>query len=140
IWNSLELYRSESGELRPLFQPVDLSELAQSCREEFTFLAQEKKLELVSKVAPHTTVKTDRLLMRRIMVNLIENALKNTPPGGAVTISAETRDDYVNLSVEDTGVGIEPEMKARVFDRFFAADARARGGVGIGLYLSKQLA
>src|SRR5207253_6045294 len=68
IWNSLELYRSESGELRPLFQPVDLSELAQSCREEFTFLAQEKKLELVSKVAPHTTVKTDRLMMRRIMV------------------------------------------------------------------------
>ena len=76
------------------------------------------------------------------MGNLLENAVVNTPEGGAVTASVTLEAETVSVSVTDTGPGIAPEDLERVFDRFYRVDpsrARATGGAGLGLTIARQL-
>jgi signal transduction histidine kinase len=76
----------------------------------------------------------------RLAFNLGENAIKYTPPGGAVTITLEKAHDKAVLTVTDTGPGIAPEEQERIFDRFFRGDrARSRGGTGLGLALTRSI-
>ena len=73
--------------------------------------------------------------------NLLDNAVKYTPPGGSVTVSAVAYDFFCRVDVRDTGIGIPEAEQARVFQRFYrAGDAHEAEGVGIGLYLSRQIA
>jgi len=77
-----------------------------------------------------------------VLFNLISNALRHTPSGGTITISAKLRDAYVLVSVRDTGKGISPEDLPHVFERFYRADrsrTRSTGGSGLGLTISKQI-
>ena len=67
------------------------------------------------------------------MSNLIVNALKFTPDGGEVTVSASGAEGGVLVAVKDTGLGIEPEMREHLFDRFWKGDRSGRGGAGLGL-------
>jgi two-component system cell cycle sensor histidine kinase PleC len=87
-------------------------------------------------------VEADRTKLRRVLVNLLSNALKFTPKGGRVEVRAEPEGDGVRLTVADTGVGIAPEDVARLFDKYEQARSRAtRGekGTGLGLYITRQL-
>ena len=80
--------------------------------------------------------------LQQVVWNLLSNAIKFTPNGGCVKITGQRDGDHVVLVVKDTGIGIDPEFLAHVFDRFAQADGsttRAYGGVGIGLSISKQL-
>ena len=84
--------------------------------------------------------------LRRILLNIIENALKFTPPGGCVELVASSKcEKWITLEVRDSGIGILPEALPHVFDRFYRADAsRTRltlqvGGSGLGLSLAKEL-
>jgi two-component system phosphate regulon sensor histidine kinase PhoR len=73
-------------------------------------------------------------------VNLIHNAIKFTPPGGHITLSAELEGSMVKFSISDTGVGISPDDLARIFERFYKADrARSGKGTGLGLSISRHL-
>jgi signal transduction histidine kinase len=140
IWNTLELFRSESGQLAPVFEPLALSELVQAAFDEFKYLAGERHIELVSEVPESIAIRTDRFLLRRVLVNLLDNALKNTPPGGTITVRARMTKQWINLDVIDNGVGISEQMRARLFERFSCGqDSRSSGGTGTGLYLCKQL-
>ena len=87
------------------------------------------------------TVRTDEAKVQQVLSNLVENALKYSPPDTRVTIRAAERDGGVVLSVEDEGRGIPPEAHDRVFDRFFQVDSsatRSVGGTGLGLYICKK--
>jgi NtrC-family two-component system sensor histidine kinase KinB len=78
-----------------------------------------------------------------IVGQLLENAYKYSPEGGPVTIRARSTDDEVEVTVEDEGIGIRPQDRDRVFDRFVQAEAGDRrpfGGIGLGLYIVRQLA
>jgi signal transduction histidine kinase len=78
-----------------------------------------------------------------IIGQLLENAFKYSPEGGAVTVSARAEADAIMVMVEDEGIGIRPEDRARVFERFVQGDAGDRrrfGGIGLGLYIVRQLA
>ena len=78
-----------------------------------------------------------------MLLNLVHNAIKFTPPGGAVTLEARRHADGVAICVRDTGIGIAPDELARVFERFYKADkARtgSEGGTGLGLAIVKHLA
>jgi two-component system sensor histidine kinase BaeS len=79
---------------------------------------------------------------RQIVHNLLGNAVRHTPPGGAVRVVARRAGDGVEVTVADTGEGIAPEHLPHVFERFYRADpsrSRATGGAGIGLAVVKQL-
>ena len=80
--------------------------------------------------------------IQQVMGNLLDNALRHTPTGGTVTVSSTASDRWVELTVKDTGEGIEPEHLTQVFDRFYRADTsrnRLHGGSGIGLTISKAI-
>ena len=80
----------------------------------------------------------DRL--KQLLLNLIDNALKYTPPGGTVTLSLYRDPEWVRVSVEDTGVGIPPDVLPHIFDRFYRAQREGRKGVGLGLSIARWIA
>lgn len=80
--------------------------------------------------------------MAQALINLVSNAINYTPPGGSVTIGAETQQDAILLSVTDTGIGIAKADFGRIFERFYRVDkARSResGGTGLGLSIAKHI-
>lgn len=84
----------------------------------------------------------DKDKIRQVMLNLLDNALKFTPPGGEIEVSAQKQDGNVCVSVKDTGIGIPPEDVERVFERFYRVDktrSRRSGGTGLGLSIAKQI-
>jgi signal transduction histidine kinase len=139
----LDLSRLESGEvplhreetpLGPLVsQVVSEIEVARAARE--VTLAR----ELPDDLPP---VDADRERVHQVLFNLVDNAVRFTPEGGAVTIAAHRHNGSVEISVADTGVGIPPEHLPRLFERFYRVDtARARedGGTGIGLAIARSV-
>jgi signal transduction histidine kinase len=80
--------------------------------------------------------------LERLILNLVDNAIKFTPEGGAIAVSVSREADTARLTVRDTGIGITPERMPHIFERFFRADpARSSGveGVGLGLSLAKWI-
>jgi signal transduction histidine kinase len=74
-----------------------------------------------------------------VLSNLVSNALRHTARGGAVTLAAERSGAAVRFEVADTGEGIPPEYLGRIFDRFFSVPGRRAGGIGLGLYLVREI-
>jgi signal transduction histidine kinase len=85
----------------------------------------------------------DRLRLRQLFLNVIDNAIKYTPEGGSVTLSVERKDGTAHFEVADTGIGIPADEIGKIFDRFYRVDkARSRelGGSGLGLSIAKWIA
>jgi two-component system phosphate regulon sensor histidine kinase PhoR len=105
--------------------------------------AQAERAGLVLRLDPAqdmTEVSADPPRLEQVLVNLIHNAVKFTPPGGEVILAAQTESEFVRFSVHDTGVGIPVEELERIFERFYKADrARSGGGTGLGLSISRHL-
>ena len=140
------LTRADAGQY-PL-QPRDfyLEELVGECVHSARTLALAKKISLNFEEASESSIRADESLLRRMILNLLDNAIKYTPDGGHVTVTCRrTADEYV-LSITDTGVGIPADLQPRIFERFFRADeARSRsendgGGAGLGLSISRWIA
>jgi two-component system phosphate regulon sensor histidine kinase PhoR len=144
IEDLLELSRLESGGARPTFEEVLPAELAQEVVESFRDAALRKGMTLDLKEAGAPRVLTDPDRLRRILDNLVDNALKYTPSGGRVEVAtAPEGGGGVLLSVTDDGPGIAPEHLPRIFERFYRVDkARSRdlGGTGLGLAIVRHLA
>jgi signal transduction histidine kinase len=87
-------------------------------------------------------VEIDGARIRQVVHNLLSNALRHTPPGGEITVSVEHRQETLQISVRDSGEGIEPQHLPYVFDRFYRTDSgrsREKGGVGLGLAIVKAI-
>jgi two-component system phosphate regulon sensor histidine kinase PhoR len=85
-------------------------------------------------------VPADKDRLEQVMVNLIHNAIKFTPPGGSITISSQVEGNNLLTSITDTGVGVSTDDLPRIFERFYKADrARAGGGTGMGLAIAKHI-
>jgi two-component system, OmpR family, phosphate regulon sensor histidine kinase PhoR len=101
----------------------------------------QRKVALTTRLPPDLPpVEADRERLRQALTNLVQNALRYTPAGGAVLVSAEQQGDRIALAVTDTGIGIAPEDLPHVFERFYRTDrARGRdtGGTGLGLAIVK---
>ncbi|MFW2178394.1 MULTISPECIES: ATP-binding protein [unclassified Moraxella] len=143
----LDLSKVESGKMRFERIPVDLKKLCEQVIGIFVASAKDKCVELSLYYEDDTAryVMTDPVRVRQILSNLINNAIKFTPKGGAVTVRAFKccGDCEVKLQVSDTGIGIKPEAQAVIFDAYNQADKfthRIYGGTGLGLSVCKALA
>ena len=139
----LDLSRLEAGDFRLEIGPVDLAPLCASSLELMRARAEQKRITLGFDGPPGLRAMGDRRALEQILVNLLDNAVKYTPAGGRVTVLTDGTGTSVVLSVLDTGPGIEPRHRGRIFERFYRADAgRARedGGTGLGLAIVKHLA
>jgi signal transduction histidine kinase len=139
----LDASKLESGTMRLELASIDLRSLVNELRETMEPLAREKSLRMEVEIpADLPLVEADRAKLRRVLVNLVSNAIKFTSRGGRVTVSGAREDGHVRISVSDSGVGIAPEDVKRLFDKYEQARSRAtRGekGTGLGLYITKQL-
>lgn len=138
----LELARLEA---EPAMQPSrhDPGAMAREAIERMEQLASEKGVALKVDLPDNLpAVWADARQVSRVLVNLINNAITFTPPGGTVTMtmSARTEDRAVVFAVADTGPGIPPGEETRIFERFYKADpARGRGGAGLGLSIARHI-
>jgi two-component system phosphate regulon sensor histidine kinase PhoR len=137
----LELSRVESGQAPLRLEPTPASEVilppADRLRPQAERAGLEFTVHLPSQL-PLVLADADRIQM--VVTNLVHNAVKFTPPGGRVLVSAGQNADEVVFSVQDTGVGIPAEDLARIFERFYKADrARSGGGTGLGLAIAKHI-
>jgi len=138
--------RAEEGQVRLDLQQVQLELVVAAAVDSFAEAFNAKGVRLLVHVStPLPDVRMDRDRIGQVLGNVLDNALRHTPAGGTVTISAASspRAGVVELSVADTGEGIPAEHLPHVFDRFYRVDAardRAHGGSGIGLAIAKALA
>jgi two-component system phosphate regulon sensor histidine kinase PhoR len=139
----LDLSRLEAGDVRLEVGPIDLAPLCANALELVRTRAEEKKINLGFDGPPGLRALADRRALEQILVNLLDNAVKYTPEGGRITILTDQTGSSVVISVLDTGPGIEPRHRGRIFERFYRADvgrAREDGGTGLGLAIVKHLA
>lgn len=140
------LARADAGQ-HPL-TPTDFyfDELVAECVQSVRTLAAAKSLRWTTQIAPETLAHADESLLRRMILNLLDNAIKYTPSGGVVTVQSEARDGQCELSVSNSGPGIPAEVQPRVFERFFRADQarthseQGSGSAGLGLSIARWVA
>lgn len=143
IDNLLLLAKADQNSYITHFSEVDLKTLVDELREDGEVLAFTKKISVELRTTTAATIVGDRIRLRQLFLNLLDNAIKYTPENGAVALSLERVDGSVVFAVEDTGVGIAPEEQEKIFNRFYRVDkARSRdlGGTGLGLSIAKWIA
>lgn len=135
-----DLSRIESGEAAPRLAPVNIDELIQSVAESFRLTAEAKDQSLKTEIAPGLPLlRADAEQIKRVLDNLLSNAIRHTPRGAEIRITAAQRENYLSISVTDTGHGIPPEYLPRLFNRFLSVPDTQSGGTGLGLVISKRL-
>jgi heavy metal sensor kinase len=133
--------RAEAGEIPLRRDAVDVGELTASLVEQLEPVAQAKGIALQCEPAA-AVVQGDADWLKRVVLNLLDNAIKFTEPGGRVVVAVSQDGATARLAVRDTGIGINPDARPYIFERFFRADpARSSGvdGVGLGLSLVKWI-
>jgi len=134
--------KAESGVDKGHDEDLDLSQLVRDACELLEPVAEDKGLSLKFDTPNSCLLVGDRRMIQRILSNLLDNALKYTPSGGAVTVSLSERNGReVVLAVQDTGIGIPAGDLPHVFERFYRCDqSRSEPGTGLGLSLARALA
>ena len=138
----LDLSRLARGKMSLVREPFDLVELVRTTLRELQAAARLEAHTVEVDLSP-AWVHGDAARIRQIVANLVGNAVKYTPPGGKILVSVRRDRNTVQLRVRDNGIGMAPELTARVFDLFSQGEAAAEqapGGLGIGLALVKRLA
>ncbi|MEE9202969.1 MAG: ATP-binding protein [Dehalococcoidia bacterium] len=137
----VELSRIETGRAKLELEEVDLSLLAQEVEAAMEPQARRKGVGLGVEPAPDLPpARADAGKVRRVLTNLVHNAIKFTPAGGTVTVSAGVEEGMVVVRVTDTGIGIPSAELSRVFERFYKVDkSRSGEGTGLGLAIAKHV-
>jgi len=128
---------AESGALKLQKEPTDLAMLASETVASFQAQADAAGLELDADVGPGLVLEVDPARIRQVLENLIANALRYTPRGGAIRVQGSIQGAHATLSVSDTGAGIPPGDLPHIFDRFYKS--RDSRGTGLGLAIAKNL-
>lgn len=139
----LNLARADSGRLKLQAQDFYLNDLMAECCRSAQPMAGSRGVEVECRCAADTPFRGDEELLHRLVMNLLDNAIRYTPAGGKITAGLEAESSEVRITITDTGAGIAPEAEAHVFERFYRADeARSRkdGGFGLGLAIVKWVA
>jgi signal transduction histidine kinase len=137
------LFLQEIEMVLPEFQAVDMGEVAQSVVTAYEKKAEARRVRLqIQKDRNVQSVTGDAKSLERALMALVDNAIKFSPHGGDVEIRLSQRDELVTVSVKDYGIGIAPEVRPRIFDRFYHVEKSGSylfGGLGLGLSITQQV-
>lgn len=136
----LTLSRLEKGREEFHLDRLNLSDLINDTTEKMLLRAQKYEIKIVSDIKPEVYVRGDKEKLVRVIVNLLDNAFKYSPPGSAVRVSLYEEKDEAILMVVDQGIGIPEKDRLKVFDRFYRAEnAHSISGTGLGLSIVKHI-
>lgn len=132
----LDLSRIQVGRLSLYFEPVNVAQVVREVIDAFQSTAATRQIELRTTLpAEFAPLMASRTGLRQVLVNLLDNAFKYTSTNGQVLVRVEDEGPHLKFSVQDTGVGIPPEQRSKVFQRY----GEGGRGVGLGLYIAKQV-
>jgi signal transduction histidine kinase len=138
----LVISKTEAGVGDLKVEPMDVAEVVQEACALFQPIVEDRGLKLSCTVPDKCGVYGDIRMIQRMVSNLLDNAIKYTPTGGHVNVSAQGDDEgQVVVAVQDTGIGISEEDLAHIFERFYRCDpSRSQAGIGLGLSLARAVA
>ena len=145
INNLLDSSKLDIGMIELRINKENLSRIVNDCIEELSYIAKSRNIILESEVLEEIYLEIDRLRLGQVIINIISNAIKNTPPNGSVFIHLTENQKYIDISVKDTGVGITDKEKKKLFQKFGKIERYGMGleldieGAGLGLYISKEI-
>ncbi len=140
VENLLTLTRADSGRVLLGHKEVDVGPLVQRAVEDMRALAEDKGQKLILTLKGPAVSRIDEATLRLALVNLLDNAIKYTPPAGVISVALNIQEGAISIEVSDTGPGIPVEHRSRIFDRFYRVekDRPSRvGGAGLGLSIAK---
>jgi signal transduction histidine kinase len=136
----MDISEAETGTMKLRLEPTALEELVQQTVDLYEDVADAHGVRITVEIADAPAIPVDRNRMRQVLANLLDNAIKYTPAGGAVTISAAAAGEEALVTVADTGVGIPADELPRIWDRLYRGDSsRSARGLGLGLSLVKAI-
>jgi two-component system phosphate regulon sensor histidine kinase PhoR len=140
----INISQIESGEMKLSFRYFRINEFLESVSQEFDSMAKNRKvnIRLLLHTSSNDEVFGDRERLRQVMNNFLTNAINYNISGGEVILSADKKDNNIQIKVRDTGVGIPVEHQSRIFERFYRVDndrSRELGGTGLGLAIVKHI-
>ena len=136
-----DLARLQAGRLSMHMTAIDIGQLAEAVAQRLSIVASEKGVQLHTETSSMPEIAGDGDRLEQVLTNLISNAINYTPGGGTVTVRTQIANSGVEVSVQDTGVGIAPADLPRIFERFYQVD-KARGprrGTGLGLAIVQEI-
>jgi heavy metal sensor kinase len=136
----LRLSHGDAGAIRLSREPVDVGQLAGEVVSSLGILAEERNQTVVRDIREGLIVPVDRLVLREALTNVVDNAIKYSPPGSTIAVRVAPADHQLVIAVADEGPGVPAEHRERIFDRFFRMDesrTRDGGGAGLGLAIAK---
>jgi len=135
----LELSRMQSNQIKFHKDPVLIGEILEQCTEMLAIQAKQKQVTLELTAEPKLTVIGDADSLEQVFLNLMDNAVKNSPNGGKIrVVSGKNEGNFARITVSDEGPGIHPDYLPHVFERFYQVTG-ARTGVGLGLTIAKEI-
>jgi two-component system OmpR family sensor kinase len=138
----LTLARADAGALATDFQPVDVSDLVDETVERWRPLAMRKGVRIETRVIDEGVISADAMLLRRVLDNLLDNAVRHTGEGDAVVVTLRRDEGRWRVDVSDSGPGVPAGIRPTLFERFTRGDAtrsRDTGGAGLGLALCRAI-
>jgi signal transduction histidine kinase len=136
----MDISEAETRTLTLALESVNIAALIEDALNLYREVAEEKGLELKRRTPPDLWVQADRHRLRQVIANLLDNAIKYTPPGGHIDRIASQAESQVMLVVEDTGMGIAVDAIPKIWERMYPGErSRSHRGLGLGLSLVKAV-
>jgi signal transduction histidine kinase len=136
----MDITEAESGTMKLQREPVDLCQLLREAVELYEYVADERKVTVRADLPATCQAAVDRNRIRQVFANLLDNAIKYTPPNGSVTISAQDEPERAVVHIRDTGIGIPADEQDKIWTRLYRGDkSRSERGLGLGLSLVKAV-
>ena len=138
--NFLDLTRLDAGRMQPVRREVDPAAVVRRVLTGFEPAAEAKELTLSASLGQLPVLETDPVRLQQILVNLVSNAVRHSPPGGRIEVGVHANGDAIEFAVRDDGPGIPADVQERIFEPFERFDPGSGVGTGLGLPVSRRLA
>ncbi|MBA3660586.1 MAG: PAS domain-containing sensor histidine kinase [Gammaproteobacteria bacterium] len=143
ISDILDIEKIEAGKAELKLQPININKIIQESITATRMYAEKFKITVIlTTTVPHAKVRADKVRLMQVLVNLISNAVKFSPPNDKVEISIALKNDFIHVEVKDYGLGVSQKFSKHIFEKFSQADSsttRKVSGTGLGLSISKEL-